>query len=338
MAVPRDEGDSAVRRVVLELDERLRSLSGVRAAGLVSTVPLSNNFWGTVFAIPGRPAEPSGRQLSASDQRVTPGYFSAMGIHLVGGRWLEPSDRAGAARVALINRHMAGRLWPGGGAVGATIVVDSLPWTIVGVVSDVWHGGMDEPLRFELYRPIEQAVSHSAAIVVWAAGDPARLGPDVRRLVSAIDPQAAASDVMTMEQLAARHYSPFRLIAGLVAVFAAVALVIAVVGLYGVIAYGVAQRTRELGIRMALGARGRDVARQVAGQAARLTLLGLVLGAVGALGFAQLLRVVLYGVTPTDPRAPLAVAAVLFGVAMAAALVPAWRAARLSPTVALREE
>ncbi|MDB4874896.1 MAG: permease [Gemmatimonadetes bacterium] len=337
LSVPRTVPDSAARDFMVRLDERLMAQPGIRGAGLTTTTPLSNTRWGTAFDVPGRTPLPGDRRLSATDQRVTPGYFRAMGIHVVAGRGIEARDDASAPRVVVISHHTAEHFWPGREAVGRTVLIDSLPWTIVGVVTDVRHGGFDEPLFDELYRSLPQAMSRTMDLEVWADGDPDAMRDVVRRTIGLANPAAAIGGVMTMRDLEARHVSAFKLMAGLVGVFAAITMVIAVVGLYGVIAYGVAQRTREIGVRIALGARGRDILSQVAGGAIRLTCMGILLGGAGAFAFAQLLRSILYGVTASDPRIPLAVAAALLGVAIAAALIPAWRAARVNPAVALRD-
>lgn len=337
LTIPATTSDSGVREFARRLDERLRAIDGIRAAGLTSTVPLSNDWWGTDFDIPGRAPPRPGEQLSAGNQHVTPDYFSAMGIRVLSGRGLNRSDDAGTQRVAVINHNMNEQLWPGTDAVGQVITIDSVPWTIVGVASDVHHGGFDEPIRYEIDRPIAQAITHTGNLVVWTDGDPARMVDVVRDAVAAVDPSAAVGSAMSMRDIEARHVSPFKLIARLLMVFAAVTLVIAIVGLYGVIAYGVAQRTREIGVRLALGAQARDILSNVAGGALRMTAVGILIGGAGAFAFAQLLRAMLYRVTANDPATPLLVATALLGVALIAALIPASRAMRTDPSVALRE-
>jgi len=337
LTIPAATSDSGVREFARRLDERLRVIQGIRAAGLTSTVPLSNDWWGTDFDIPGRAPPRPGEQLSAGNQHVTPDYFRAMGIRMLSGRGINRSDDAGTQRVAVINHYMNEQLWPGTDAVGQVITIDSVPWTIVGVASDVHHGGLDDPIRYEIDRPIAQAISHGGNLVVWTDGDPARMVDVVRDAVATVDPSAAVGAVMSMRDIEARHVSPFKLIARLLMVFAAVTLVIAIVGLYGVIAYGVAQRTREIGVRLALGAQARDILSNVAGGALRMTAVGILIGGAGAFAFAQLLRAMLYRVTANDPTTPLLVAAALLGVALIAALIPASRAMRTDPSVALRE-
>jgi putative ABC transport system permease protein len=337
LSVPAATSESGVRDFVRRLDERLRATSGVRAAGLTSTVPLSNSWWGTDFDIPGRAPPRPGEQLVAGNQLVTPDYFRAMGIRLLSGRGIDRADDEGTQRVAVINHYMSEQLWPGTDAVGQVIVIDSIPWTIVGIASDVRHGGFDEPIRYEIDRPLAQAITHTSSLVVWTDGDPGRMADATRGAVAALDPTAAVGHAMTMRDIEARHVSPYKLMARLLTVFAAVTMVIAIVGLYGVIAYGVVQRTREIGVRLALGAQARDILSNVAGGALRLTAVGILIGGAGAFAFAQLLRTLLYRVTANDPTTPLLLAAALLGIALIAALIPAARAMRTDPSVALRE-
>ncbi|HKT07168.1 MAG TPA: ABC transporter permease, partial [Gemmatimonadaceae bacterium] len=267
LSMPRGTSDSSARDFVSRLDASLRTAPGVLAAGVTSTTPLSNNWWGTVFSVPGRPPQANGSPLTANDQRITADYVRAMGIRILSGRGITAGDRADttAQRVAVINHYMASHVWPDASPLGQTIIIDSVPWTIVGVVSDVHHGGLDESLRNEIYRPAAQAPSTAMDLEVWTAGDPRAMREPVRLAVASVDPRVAVGDVMTMRELEARHISPFRLIADVVNTFAIIVVLIAVVGLYGVIAYGVAQRRRELAVRMALGASRGDIVSYVAG-------------------------------------------------------------------------
>jgi predicted permease len=337
LSLPHSMTDSAVRDFVDRLDSRLRATPGVRDAGLTSTTPLSNNWWGTVFEIPGRAPSPDGRELTANDQRVTPDYFRTMGIHILSGRGIEPRDGVDGQRVAVINHFMHEQLYPGEDPIGRVLSIGAQRWTIVGVASDVRHGGFDEPMRYEIYRPVQQALQRDGDLEVWTAGDADSMREAVRRAVAATDPAAAIGDLMTMREIQARHLSPFELLAGVLIAFATVTSVIAVVALYGIIAYGVAQRRREIGVRIALGAQRSAIARQIAASAVRLTGIGLAIGAIGAIAFAQVLKSVLYSVAPTDPITPLAAAGVLLAVALAAALPPAFSAATLDPVIALKD-
>lgn len=339
LSLPRGTSDSSARDFVSRLDGRLRNTSGVLAAGVVSTTPLSNNWWGTIFSVPGRPPQPNGSPLTANDQRITGDYFRAMGIRIVSGRSIDAGDRAdtSAQRVAVINHYMASHLWPNVDPLGRTVVIDSVPWTIVGVAADVHHGGLDESMRNEIYRAAAQAPSTAMDLEVWTAGDPRAMREPIRFAIASVDPRAAVGDVMTMREMEARHISPFWLIADVVNTFAIIVVLIAVVGLYGVIAYGVAQRRRELAVRMALGASRRDIVSYVAGGAVRLTSIGVAIGVGGAVAFARLLAAVLYGVPAGDPATLASVAVLLITASIAAALIPCWRAARVHPAHSLSE-
>ena len=339
LSLPRGTSDSAARVFITHLDERLRAERGIIQAGVVSTTPLSNNWWGTTFAIPGREPQPDGSPLVANDQRITPGYFGTMGIRVLSGRGIGMGDRAegGAQRVAVINHYMAKHLWPGEDPVGRTITIASQPWTVVGVSSDVRHGGLDAPLRYEIYRPAVQVPSTAMDLVAWVTGDLRPMRDRLRQAVAEVDPAAALGEIMSMRDMDAQHVSPFRLMAGVVATFAATAMLIALVGVYGVIAYDVTQRRREMAIRMALGATAGRIVSRVVGGALRLALIGIVIGGAGGFAFDHLLRAVLYGVPSGDPVTPLAMAGLLLLASLAAALIPSWRASRLNPVISLHD-
>ena len=337
VTVPQSLNDSAAVDFYRRLDENLRMEPGVRAAGMATTTPLSNNFSGVNFAIPGRAPEPGGRGLSAIDQHVTPGYAPAAGVRVVSGRMLDAHDAAGAGHAIVVNQMMADAMWPHGNAVGQTVIIDTTAWTVVGVSANVHHGGLDEPMRYTVYRSLSQAPLHEGALAVWTVGDPDAMRDSIRRVVARTDPSVAVGEMMTMEAMRARHVSAFSMMAGMLAVLAVVTMTIATVGLYGLIAYGVAQRTREIGVRIALGARPRDIVAQISGSAVRLTMIGVAIGVAGAAVFARLLTAMLYGVSASDPRTYVGVSLGLVVVALTAAVVPSWRASRVDPTVALRD-
>jgi putative ABC transport system permease protein len=207
----------------------------------------------------------------------------------------------------------------------------------VGVASNVYHGGLDEPLRYNVYRSIYQSSSSYASVAVWTDGEPAAMRDAIRSVVARTDPSVAVGDMMTMTEMQARHVSAFTMMAGMLAVLAIVTMTIAAVGLYGLIAYGVAQRTREIGVRIALGARRVDILMQIGAGAVKLTMVGIVFGVVGGSLFARLLTVMLYRVTAGDPATFVGVSLALLAIALTAALIPSWRAARVDPTIALRD-
>jgi predicted permease len=337
LTLPPRGNDSSHADFFRRLDANLRAVPGIRAAGAGTTTPLSNNFSGMAFDIPGRAPEPDGRPLTGIGQHVTARYMEATGVRIEDGRGIDDRDVAGAERVVVINRYMADALWPHASAIGRLVKIGDSTWTVVGVVSNVRHGGVDEEMRYTLYRSIYQAPRDYAALAVWSSGDPDSMRDAVRAVVARTDPSVAVGNAMTMEAMQARHVSPFMMMAGMMSVLAVVTMVIATVGLYGLIAYGVAQRRREIGVRIALGARPRDILAYVGAGALRLTAIGIGFGVAGAAVFARLLTAMLYGVSPSDPRTYVAVSLGLLVVALTAAAVPSLRAARVEPTVALRE-
>jgi putative ABC transport system permease protein len=245
--------------------------------------------------------------------------------------------RPGAGRVVVINRFMADALWPHENPIGRTVVIQDVQYNVVGVVSNVHHGGLDEPMRYTIYRSIAQVPLWYGDLAVWTTGDPDGMRDVVRGVVARIDPSVAVDGMMTMVAMQARHVSAFSMMAGMLEVLAIVATTIATVGLYGLIAYSVAQRTREIGVRIALGAQRRDILSHVSARAVRLTMIGVVFGVGGAVLFARLLTSFLYGVSASDPRTYASVCVGLLFVALMAALIPSWRASRVDPTIALRE-
>ena len=176
---------------------------------------------------------------------------------------------------------MADAMWPHESAIGRLVKIGSVEWTVVGVASNVYHGGLDEPLRFTVYRSVYQAPESYSSLAVWTVGDPAAMRDAIRAVVARTDPRVAVGDMMTMTQMQARHVSAFSMMAGMLGVLAIVTMTIATVGLYGLIAYGVAQRTREIGVRIALGARPIDILAQMGAGAAKLALIGIVFGVIG---------------------------------------------------------
>lgn len=339
LTLPRQMHDSAQVDFYRRLDANLQSEPRLRAGGVTTTTPLSNDSWGVRFRIPGGPPEPNAHELSANDQHVSPGYALAAGMHIEEGRAIESRDEASptAQRVVIVNRYMADAMWPHVSPIGRVVVMDSTRWTVVGVASNVYHGGLDEPLRYTVYRSIYQSPTSFASAAVWTEGDPSAMREAIRSVVARTDPSVAVGDMMTMVEMQARHVSAFAMMAGMLAVLAIVTITIAAVGLYGLIAYGVAQRTREIGVRIALGARPLDILAQIGGGAAKLTMVGIALGVVGGALFARLLTVMLYRVTAGDPATFVGVSVALLAIALTAALIPSWRAARVDPTLVLRD-
>jgi putative ABC transport system permease protein len=316
---------------------RIRSLPDVVAAGAAVTLPIGGDDFSAPYVIDGRELPPPGREPSAGFQVVTPGYFDAMGIPVISGRDFNAGDVRGGAPVAAINRTLAVREWPGKNPIGDRLRVGDGPWmTIVGVVSDIRHSGPGAPPRPEFYQPTAQRSFPFMAFVVRTRHDPAAAVPFIRSELLQLDPTQPISDVATMEQHVDRVLSRPRFISTLVAVFGMLALVLSIVGVYGVIAYSVTQRTREIAIRIALGARAGTVVAMILSKTAWLTGIGVALGLSGAIALSRVLSGLLFGVRPTDGPTFILAAALLSAAAIAAGAIPAVRATRIDGVEALK--
>jgi putative ABC transport system permease protein len=334
--------DDAKRAAFLdEAIRRVEGLPGVVSAGFTNGVPIAFKGWVNGFTIEGQPALGE-KQFSNSNFRVvTPGYLPGLGVPLREGRPIDSRDRSGAPPVALVNEAFVRKFWPAGGnAVGKRFRFGTnRPWvTIVGVVGDMRQNGLDAACRPEMYLPAGQAAAPVQWLAVRTAGDPARVAAGVRRELRAVYQDLPIRNVSTMEEILDREVFGRRVQTLLLAVFASTAMLLAAIGIYGVLAYMVAQRTQEIGIRMALGARPADVLKDVVSQGVLLSAAGIAFGLAGALAVTRVLTKLLFGVTATDPATFLSVAALLLLVATAASYVPARRAMRVDPLAALREE
>jgi putative ABC transport system permease protein len=320
---------------------QLRGLPGVDAAGAINWLPLSGLSSATGFWFEGRPMPRPGEKLGTDVRAVDPGYFRTMGIALLDGRPLEPADGPRQPRSVVVSESFVQRYLPGVEPLGERIVMpwdDTLTATIVGIVADVKHTGVDSATSPTTYWPLAQFPSHFMNLVIRTAGDPAALAPAVVAQVRALDPELAVAEIRPLDtylgdSLARRRFS-MTLLAG----FAALALVLTAVGLYGVMAYSVVQRTHELGIRLALGASRETVLRGVLRRGLRLVAIGIVAGVAGALAFTRVLGALLYGVSATDPWVFAAIIGLLAVVGILSSYVPARRATRVDPMVALRSE
>jgi predicted permease len=327
---------------------RVRALPGVQHAGAVWLLPLSGSESNWDVEVEGRPRAPGAPAPSPRPQFLTPGALAAMRVPVLRGRGIEAADDARAPLVALVNETMARTLWPGADVVGRRFRMsgDSTPWIrVVGVTRDVRSRGLAERPVMEFAVPHAQfttltggSAMRNMRLVVRTAGDPARLTGPVTREIRAFDPDLAVSDVRTLRQVVDTSVAQPRFTMLLLGVFGAVALVLAAVGVYGVLSFAVAQRTRELGIRVALGARRADIVRLVLRHGLGLAGAGVALGVAGALGATRALSALLYGVSPTDPLTFGVIALVLLGVSAAATLAPARRATRADPMGVLRAE
>jgi predicted permease len=333
------------------LFDRVRSLPGVEQVGAVAGLPLASTRGDWGVAVEGYVSPNPNRGNPADMQVASADYFRAMGIPLRAGRFLNSSDREGSPAVIIINEAMGRKYWEGRDPVGKRMVLlaegDSAWRTVVGVVGDVHHRGLTEAARPEMYLPDMQLFYTSPDSVVGARamtmtvrvrGKPENYAGAVRRGLAETDPGLAISDVRSLEDVVSRSIAAPRFTAALLAVFASLALALAAVGIYGVVSFVVAQRTSELGIRVALGATAADVLRLVVGQGMRPVMIGLGAGVIAALALGRLLHGLLFDIAETDPGTYAVVTVVLGSVAILACYLPARRAARVDPMLALRAE
>ncbi|MET0649707.1 MAG: ABC transporter permease [Pyrinomonadaceae bacterium] len=327
-----------------QLLEEVRGVAGVKSAATITSLPMSGWNQSGSFRIEGRqvaPGEsaPHGARLMASED-----YFQTMGIPLVKGRYLDARDTAEAPGVAVVSEKLAQKYWPGEDPVGKRITFEGGQqqprWReVVGVVGHTRNEGLEGESRGQYYVPYVQRPNNADLfLVVRTDGDPAALAPAVRSRIASVDRDLPVYKVMTMEKMVSDSLAQRRFSMFLFGVFAALALALAVVGLYGVMSYSVTQRTHEIGLRMALGAQGRDVLRMVVGQGMGLVALGLVIGLAGAFGLTRYMESLLYGVSAVDPLTYAGIAVILGAVALLASYIPARRATKVDPMVALRYE
>lgn len=334
----RDARSALLLQRILEL---VRGIPGVRLAGLVTALPITGGP-NTDFVIEGRPLPPANDEPSADIRSVDPGYFRTMGIPLKAGREFTYSDNAAGRRVMVINETMARQYWPGESPIGKRVTMKDwgAPMTgeIVGIVGDVKTNGLDEAVGPMIYWPYFQFPQLFNTIVVRSDRDPVRLVPALRAAIWAVNKNQPISKIETLEQVLSESLARRRLYMILLSVFAGAAFLIAGVGIYGVMSYSVSQRTQEMGIRIAVGAARGDVLRLVLGQGERAALLGIAVGIAAALALTRLMESLLFGVSATDPLTFTAVALLLTLVALAASYIPARRATRVDPMMALRHD
>jgi predicted permease len=337
-------GDPELDSFYRRLGERLAAIPGVESAGAGFPLPLSGGNYFLSYYVEGRPEPPPQETPSAGIRFVTPGYLETLEVPLLAGRRLTEADRQGSRPVALVDRLMAERTWPGESPLGARITFSGADaeedqWMeVVGVVGDVRHAELGSDPGPQIYLPMGQSPMDTATLVLRTSTDPEALTGAVRSAVREIDPSLPLYRVQPMEDVVAASLADQRFSATLLGVFAALALVLASLGVYGVISYSVAQRSRELGLRMALGARRDGVLRLVVRQGMGLVLVGVGVGLVGAFLASRLLRSLLYEVGAGDPLTYVVVPVVLTLVGLVATLIPALRATRVDPVVALKAE
>ncbi len=327
----------AIAQFHTQLATRIGGIASVTQVSAASTLPLQGAN-GTFYTIPGSDDTEAERQPIVNYKYVLPGFFDAIDVPVVSGRDLSRSDRIGTRRVILVNEAMAQHHWPGESAIGQLVEFSSGPREIVGVVGDIreW-GAINSPPRMVFF-PVLQSSVRSLAYAVRTTGNPSSVTETVRTAVAAIDPDLPIYRVSSLAELVALQADDDTVMAKVMAVLALVALILSVVGVYGVMAHSVATRTREMGIRMALGAQQRSVIKMVVRQGIGLALAGVTIGIVIALGVTKSLSFFLFGVNPFDPLTFAAVAGVLLDSGLLATYVPARRATRVDPVTALRTE
>jgi putative ABC transport system permease protein len=340
---PQYEEQRSKARFFEQLLGRVEALPGVVCAGVASGLPIENEA-GMGFVIEENPTPRPEDMPDANYLVVAPNYFRTMGIPLRQGRTFSEADLQDSQRVVMVNEELARRYWPGQNPLGKRLKTGTdpkLPWlTVVGVAANVRTEGPDEGFEPELYIPYRQYpwLLDPRFFVVRTAGDPLAIAQAVRREVMALDSAIPIADVRPLDQIAGEPAAPRQFLMTLLTVFGALALVLAGVGVYGVMAYSVAQRTHEFGIRMALGAQRANVLRSVVTQGLLRAGIGLAIGGAAALALAHFMSSLLFQVQPTDPATFTAVALGLFGLALLACYIPARRATKVDPMVALRYE
>ncbi|HXA65869.1 MAG TPA: ABC transporter permease [Bryobacteraceae bacterium] len=327
-----------------QLFERLRELPGVESVSGTDDLPLRQfQGAGSAFEVQGRPAAEPGSEPTADFFLVEPTYFETMQIPLLRGRSFTDHDNEHSASVVLINKSLAQRLWPDQDPIGQQlrpVVGDPSPrwYRIIGVVADAKQRGLGTEQRSTIYRTIYQSTARYTFVLVRTHPDPLSMAAAVKNTIASLDRGLAFGVVQTLDQQLAQSVSTQRFSMTLLALFGGLALSLAAIGVYGVTAYTAAQRTHEVGVRRALGAQPADIVKLVLGEGLRLGLVGVIVGIACALALTRVMRNLLYGVSATDPITFFAVSAVLVGVALAACYLPARRAARVDPIVALRFE
>ena len=339
LTLPASNYEQSPRRVAFfkALLERLEATPGVKSASAVSHLPFSYSKSGADVGVEGVTLRP-GEQLIAFGRSIDPKYFATLQVRLLRGRFFTPMDPAGPP-VAIINETLARRCWPAQDPVGRRFRLGGGTWiNVVGVTGDMRQTSLAEEPDAEFDMPYAQNPNPSMALVVRTDSDPLRLASAVRTAVSELDKGLPVSDIAALAQAVSDSNSTRRLSTGLLAVFAGLALLLAAVGIYGVISYSASRRTHEIGVRLALGAERGRIAGMVVGRAMLLGGIGVVAGLACGLVLTRLLGTMLYGVSATDPAAFAGAAAFLLALAALAGYLPARRAARVDPVVALRQE
>ncbi|MBD0372275.1 MAG: ABC transporter permease [Pyrinomonadaceae bacterium] len=320
--------------------ERVQAVPGVEAVGVTSNLPISGNYDRVGFYVEDHPVASREDVPDIERYMINSDYFKALAVPIREGRTFGTEDSADSLPVAIINEMTARKYWPNESAIGKRIRTNpESPWrTIVGVAGDVKHYNLETDVNLQLYLPYKQTPSQMMTFVVRTAGDPLKQATAVRRSVWAVDKDQPVYNISTMEQLVSESVAQRRFTMTLLGIFAIIAMFLSLVGIYGVLSYTVSQRVHEIGIRVALGAQGRDVLKLILGHGMMLALIGVGLGLAGAILTTRIISSLLYGVTATDPLTFASVAISLSAAAFIACYIPARRATRVDPMVALRYE
>ena len=344
LAIADSRRQDATPRIFRPILEKLRHLPGVSSAAVLSILPIQSSGTNGNYTVDGRPAPPAGQEPLAELRAASPQLFATLGIPILRGRDFEERDGEPGGRWILINEALARQQFAGENPVNRRVRIgnEELPHSILGVVANIRQAGLDrEPLP-EIYFPYGEAGSgkmlSDSVLVLRTVVPPASVAGDLRQAVRSVDPSLPLYQIETMDEVIAKSLASRRLNLWLLGIFAAIALILSAAGLYGVISYLVAQRTREIGVRVALGAQNGDVIRLVMGQGAKLTLVGIALGLVGAVLFTRVLESLIYGISARDPLTFIGIATLLAVVALLATWIPAERAARIDPLLAIRKE
>jgi len=342
VAGPKYQEDPPVLEFYRQVLERVRAIPGAQDAGIVSQLPLGGNLDEYGIHVEGKISSNPEEDPSGDRYTISPDYLRAMGIPLLRGRAFTEQDRKDSPQVVLVNETLARRMWPNEDAIGKRLKIGGLdgPWrTVVGVTGDVLQAGLDSPHSLQFYLPETQwFVDGSMVLVVRTSGAPEGLVPALRQAVASVDGSAALSKIVDMEQVVSASVGQRSFTLLLLSLFAAVALLLAAVGIYGVVSYFVSMRSQEIGIRMALGARPQDVLKMVLRHGLTLVLSGTVLGLLAGIVSARALMSLLFQVRPADPLTLIAVSLLLIVTAALASYIPARRATKVDPMVALRYE
>ena len=346
LAIPKAKykDSAAMNRYLQQAMERVRALPGVQAAGVVSDLPLTGSGDNWPIAIEGRPAKSLADQPEVEADVISAGYLSALRVRLIAGRNVTEADTADSPRAAVISEAMARHFWPNENPIGRRLTTGPFPekpWEIVGVVRNVKHGGLDNTRPDEtLYLPMAQIpeTGGGVSLAVRTASQPAAMLSAISDAIHQVDADQPVTDVATMEEIVNTSLAPQRFNMLLLGAFAGLALILASVGIYSVLSYAVRTRVHEIGIRMALGARPGDVLCMIVSEGMKPALLGVGIGLATAVWMGQLLTKMVFGVKPADPLTFAAVALLLAAVALAASVIPAYRATKVEPMKALREE